>query len=226
MRPDQPLTNMHILHRPEGGICADSIGRGPTEYARQIARYIRDPSKVRANTMNEWGRAPSLAKCAALINAAGQDREAFRAESERLGESDRDAVDWRPAPTSLALDMQRVSDENAANVILLPQNDDLQLIGKPSFRFIDELVESIAKAMRVTLADITGPSRFGPQMRARQVVCWVLHKRGQSYSQIGRRLNRDHTSIMNAVDRFESHATDRMRLIAEHFAGIFDEVAA
>lgn len=226
MRPDLPLANLQILHRPESGICDDSITQGPLAYASQLARYMRDPSKVRANTLNEWGRAPSLAECAELILKHGRDREAYRAESERLGQNDKDAVDWRPAPTVTALKMQRSVEAQKAKTINLPQNIGQNSNQSAAFHFIDELVEAIARAMRVSVDDITGASRFKPEMQARQVVCWVLHKRGQSYSQIGRRLNRDHTSAMNAVDRFETHATDRMRLVAEYFAGVTDEVAA
>lgn len=218
-----PVTNVQILHSPEAGICIDRLNRGPHHYARQLARYMRDPSKVRANTVNEWGRAPTLAECADMIAAAHAERQRYRDETERLGESDKDAVDFQPAPTPDALDMQRLAEVRAANVITLPDVDPTLPAHSRKRHFLDETVEAIAVAMKVTVADIVGPSKLKTIVQVRQVVCWTLHKRGQSYSQIGRRINRDHTSVMHAVARFETHATDRMRLVAEHFAEIFDE---
>lgn len=219
MRPDLPLTNVMILHRPEAGICIDRLHRGPRNYASQLARYIRDASKVRALTMNEWGRAPSLEECRELIADAHAQRAAYRAESERLGECDRDEAHFRPAPTSTALDMQRSVESAEANRIELPDlsADDVPTDVRPFF--IDDAVEAIARAMKVTVADIMGPDRAKVFMQARQVAYWVLHQRGQSTAQIGRRLNRDHSSVINSLRRYETHATPRMRLVAEWFAG-------
>ena len=38
--------------------------RTPTEHARYLATYIKDPSTIRVNTLHAFGRAPSLDECA------------------------------------------------------------------------------------------------------------------------------------------------------------------
>jgi hypothetical protein len=215
-----PLTNVQILHAPEAGICAAQLGIGPRNYARQLARYMRDPSKVRANTMNEWGRAPTLRECAEMIAAARAERQRYRDETERLGENDKDAIDFAPSATDHAKRAHKLATKIAAEKVVLPElepaNDD-ELRAPPVL--IGELIEAIAKAFKVTAEDILGPCRAGVIKSARIVVCKVLHLRGQSYPQIGRRINRDHSSVINAVHRFDTHATDKMRAVASFFAG-------
>lgn len=216
-----------LLHNPQSGISIERLNKGPRTYASQLARYIRNASKVRALTMSEWGRAPSLEECAALIAEAAAERERYRRESERLDPQDIDALDFVPSATEHAKRAQRAAMKIAAQVVELPTepspaNDD-HIPARPFL--LNEIVEAIARTMKVTTADILGPCRSGQVIRARQVVCWVLSKRGQSYPQIGRRINRDHSTVISAVRRFETHATDRMRLVAEHFAGV-NEVEA
>lgn len=49
--------------------------------------------------------------------------------------------------------------------------------------------------------DITGPDRSNMFIPARFAVCKALRNRGWSFGKIGRLLNRDHTTIINAVER-------------------------
>lgn len=56
--------------------------RTPLEYAANIARYIGDPSTIRARTLDFFGRAPSVDQCANLRQAALDRVEQFRRECE------------------------------------------------------------------------------------------------------------------------------------------------
>lgn len=216
-----------LLHNPQSGINPAQLGIGPRNYARQLARYIRDPSTIRARTMNEWGRAPSISECREMIVDATAQRERYRSESDRLAPKDIDAIDFVPGATEHALRVHRQALKIKAEEVRLPEPEPANDDAKPRRPLLlNEIVSAIARAMKVSLDDLLGKSRDKQVAQARQVVCWVLFKRGQSYPQIGRRIGRDHSTVISAVRRFETHATDRMRLVAEFFAGVEEEVAA
>lgn len=209
-----------LLHNSQSGINPAQLGIGPRNYARQLARYIRDPSTIRARTLGEWGRAPSISECREMIVEATAQRERYREESDRLSPKDIDAVDFVTGATQHALRVHRAAMRRAENAVELPQaepaNDDVL---PPRPLLVGEMIEAVCKAMKVSNVALFSASRDRWIMRARQVISWVLFKRGMSYPDIGRRLKRDHSSIINAVRRFETHADDEMRLVAEHFVG-------
>jgi|GEM_PF-6302440 len=55
----------------------------PFAYAARLARYISDPSTIRARTLDQWGHAPSKEQCASLRAEAIKDRQEYREEAER-----------------------------------------------------------------------------------------------------------------------------------------------
>lgn len=220
-----------LLHNPHSGINPAQLGIGPHNYARQLARYMRDPSKVRAGTMYQWGRAPTIEQCRELINEAQGERQRYREESDRLAPKDIDALDYRPLPTRHAKEVQERIDRKRNQDIAVveqaveaePANDDPE---PQRSHFLTETVYQVCRAMGVVVADVVGNSRVKAVVRARHVVFYVLHKRGQSLTQIGRRLGCDHTSVMYALRIWDVKATDNMRKVAAFFVSDADEVAA
>lgn len=70
------------------------------------------------------------------------------------------------------------------------------------------VVRLIAATSRMTglpREHITGPGRQRDLHRARAAICHVARKRGRSFNQISRPLNRDHTTIMSACDAARSY---------------------
>lgn len=79
------------------------------------------------------------------------------------------------------------------------------------------VADIVAAASRITMipqCEITGPQRKIHIVRVRHAVSLVAYKLGHSYSAIGRTLNRDHTTVINAVEQAEelakSHAAFRI----------------
>lgn len=66
------------------------------------------------------------------------------------------------------------------------------------------LIKSVAERNGVSIEAITGPGAYQSIVRVRDEVCWVLRRSGFSYPEIGIAVNRDHTSVMAAVRRFEA----------------------
>jgi chromosomal replication initiation ATPase DnaA len=62
-------------------------------------------------------------------------------------------------------------------------------------------IEAIAKAHRFTLEDILGPRKFKPLVAVRRKCIVVLRQKGHTTTEIGRIMNRDHTTIVHALQK-------------------------
>ena len=62
-------------------------------------------------------------------------------------------------------------------------------------------IEAIAKKHRFTLEDILGKSRFGPLVKVRRKCVVMLREKGYSTTDIGRIMNRDHSTICNSLNK-------------------------
>lgn len=218
--------SVRILHASNGGIDMDQIDKGPVNYAGQLARYIRDPSTIRARTMNEWGWSPSIEQIKELIAKRQAEREVFRAEVEGLGESDEDEADFFVRPTLNVNRRQRAENERRDNVLHFTQPVWVEPEIQPACFSSAEIINAVAKLMKVTVDDIKGTSRRHLFVRARTVVCHVLRQRELSLTAIGYFLNCDHSTVYTALRRFEQKADDRMRDIASRFLPVAGESEA
>jgi chromosomal replication initiation ATPase DnaA len=68
----------------------------------------------------------------------------------------------------------------------------------PSER-IDRIMFDVAEAHYTTVAAIRGSARDRDTVDARRSVCFVLREHGLSSTQIGAKINRDHTSVLNLL---------------------------
>jgi chromosomal replication initiation ATPase DnaA len=68
-------------------------------------------------------------------------------------------------------------------------------------RTIRFIAGQVAVLYGFTLEDILAHDKRAPRCEVRHAAYAACRKAGFSYPQIGRRLNRDHTSIMNGVQR-------------------------
>ena len=80
-----------------------------------------------------------------------------------------------------------------------------------------EIIACIAWAFGVQPTDVVGDRRKRDFVTARNTCAWVLIQRGNSSCQVGRWLNRDHSTILHAIRMYEANATDAMREIAAKY---------
>lgn len=66
---------------------------------------------------------------------------------------------------------------------------------------VEAIVEATAELLDVPAAEILGRRRPAPLVRARFVVYWLGWFEGISYSELGRILDRDHSTILSGVQR-------------------------
>lgn len=215
------IASVTALLHSGSGIDAKKLGKGPASYVSQLARYIRDPSTIRARCMNEWGRAPSINEIRVLMANEERKRSTYRREWEKLGEDEADENDFCVRPTPFAVSEQLAAVHRAANTLPF---DAQAIIAAPSsndgMAFLNSatIIAKVARIMKVTPDDIAGPSRKARIVSARKVVTYILRQRGWSFPKIATRLNRsDHTSAVHYFKSFEAKADERMRWIAAQF---------
>lgn len=68
---------------------------------------------------------------------------------------------------------------------------------------VNDVIDKASELFCVHRRDIAGPYRYGFLMPARFALCKALRERGLSYPHIGRIMNRDHSTIIHAVERAE-----------------------
>lgn len=72
--------------------------------------------------------------------------------------------------------------------------------------FKSEVIAEVAQAFKVPVYDMTGPARNRSVVNARAVVAKALRVRGMSTPQIGKTLNRDHSTIVYLLQTFAKRA--------------------
>jgi chromosomal replication initiation ATPase DnaA len=66
---------------------------------------------------------------------------------------------------------------------------------------VRDIAIQVAKKSGVPVPSIYGKSMAKPTVAARHLVMYLAHMAGLSYPTIGRAMNRDHTTVMDAVRR-------------------------
>lgn len=85
----------------------------------------------------------------------------------------------------------------AVTVIERSREEDL---AEPKRMPAREFVAEFARKRGLTYNEIVGPGRAKPVVLVRHEICYILRsQRALTYPQIGRLLNRDHTSALHAV---------------------------
>jgi chromosomal replication initiation ATPase DnaA len=62
-------------------------------------------------------------------------------------------------------------------------------------------IEAIAKEHRFTLQDIIGKRKFQPLVKVRRKCVVMLRAKGYSTTEIGRIMNRDHSTIVTSLQK-------------------------
>lgn len=200
-----------------GGLRPLPEAAGPEAYAARLARYIREPSTIRARTINEYGRAPSIERIQELVANARAKSAAIRMAALRdVPDEGEDAQLWAtPGLSRLAKERREASIRAAAQLALarLDQAEGAGDVPRREMASLRDIITMAAHAFGLTHADIVGRSRKPEIVAIRHMVAWILIKRGRlSSGQVGRALGgRDHSSILHSRDKFEQRATPEHR---------------
>lgn len=75
----------------------------------------------------------------------------------------------------------------------------------PNTRNARPIIEPILKRLGVTWTEIIDDRRWRPLVLARREVCVALRDAGWSYEAIGRYINRDHSTVIYAIETWKEH---------------------
>jgi chromosomal replication initiator protein len=198
---------------------------GPTAYAARLARYIRDASTIRARTMNEYGRAPSIEQIRDMIaDARDKVAQVRLAAAQNAPDENEDAQLWAtPGLIRIAAERSAMAERTAA-LRALAKLDEAAGDGTPEHPARDmvasrDIITMTATAFGLTYAEVTGRSKARHIVAIRHMAAWILTKRGRLSSvQVGKALNRDHSSVIHGRDQFEKRATPEQRDFALRLA--------
>jgi chromosomal replication initiation ATPase DnaA len=100
----------------------------------------------------------------------------------------------------------------------------LQVIGikKGERKMKVDALEWVCDELDVDRDVITGKSKFGSIVAKRWIIACFLYKLGYNYSHIGRKIWRDHSTVMHALD----NATESMWDTAYHLLVKYDDFIA
>lgn len=233
-----PTVHFDLREKVQGGLKPLPETAGPHVYAARLARYIHDASTIRARTINEYGHAPSIDQIRAMMAKARDARALVREIAARdTPDESEDPAFWNtPGLIRLAAERRALAEQHAARRALAMMTETgpassrsdaspNQASGQGSAQALvqprelvsaREVITMTARAFDLTYADLTGQSRERRIVAVRHMAAWILVRRGRlSLSQIGRAMGgRDHSTVINAVQRFEETATPDRRAVA------------
>jgi hypothetical protein len=194
--------DLETLHRPEGGTPDLHHGATAVTYAKHLARYVTCASTIRAYVRSNYGVTLPIDRIEGFRAKHQEVRERYSAASAQLEFVPQDALPFR------------VSTPKKEPAPYVPS---VVRIGAPALA--GEILAGIAREFGLTASDLIGKERTKVVCEARHTAAYVLVRRGNSLSWTGRKLERDHSSIMHSVRTFEASATAKMRAVAAGFLG-------
>src|SRR5690606_36987330 len=85
------------------------------------------------------------------------------------------------------------------------------------------MLKDVADVFGVKTKDILGESRFKMPKTARFTVAFILRNWGWSLKDIGKFLNRDHTTIINSLDKIEMLLGNSRKPYVDAIRGVVDK---
>lgn len=180
----------------------------PTSYARQLATYISDPSKIHSLTHWYWGKAPSLAECRRMREKAAARNKPKEYREQRFECGHPRALDnilHRLGRDFCRQCREKSKADAAKREKPQPVASVIQPVAVPDEVY--DIPAAVAKAFSLTLDDITGAGRKRHLVNARMVAARLLRDRGLSLNAIKRCLGMHcHSSVANLLDIFPDRA--------------------
>ncbi len=89
--------------------------------------------------------------------------------------------------------------------------------GRTDDETAERIIAEVAKAFRLSVAEVRNDRRMAYLIPARQTCAFILLGLGNSARQVGRWLDRDHATISHSAEQFEAKATPEMWALAKAF---------
>lgn len=178
----------------------------PAAYAKRLAGYIASPTKIESLTKLEFGRAPPLHEIAQM--RVRVEQEAKQPYCQAISDAKRDGAMDQDYRVKGLVKTPRVRDYIVLGppqpVVLQPEPPaDNPFIGRVSLT--KRLAKSVAIDFDIPVEPLLARSRLRRVVDARAVLINLLARRGYGMAEIGRRLGKDHSTIIHAVNNFSTY---------------------
>ena len=181
----------------------------PVAFARHLASYIKDPSKIEALTLREFTRCPPRADIQQMIRAHNvvkppiwENKTIARDGDENDGEdfSVRGLVTIKkPKDLHKPLPIKEVREAVLSAVATaVADKGGHYLTG-------EVLLDLVARDFCLMRQEVQGAARSAVNTEARAVVARILREQGWSYLQIGKLLCKDHSSISYLIGKWDAY---------------------
>lgn len=70
----------------------------------------------------------------------------------------------------------------------------------PPRRDLHNILYNVANALNLRQLDLTGKSRFGHIVRARQIFCYIAREQKFTFDEIAKTINRDHATAIHSCE--------------------------
>lgn len=177
-----------------------------TQYARQLAKYIKDPSTILARVRDYYDtRIPTLETVKRFQREANPKPRVSVPKGKEYRERESDGEDF--AVKGL-VKPPKVRKARRSAVQFMPRKDPWPSWYKPpaprSIQYMlpqQALLASVARYHDVSVDDIMGGDRHAAFVDARRIIAAVLMARGWSYPRVGKFIGRrDHSTIINLCE--------------------------
>lgn len=203
--PLSPVTPGASLHEwfSKSGYQPLTYETGYREYAKRLSHYISDPSTVRARTIEQYGKAPTIdeivemrAKWVGKVARRGEGGYKYGRHKDPKYLTAPAVVEPEPEPEVVAALALAEPEPEPEPVIVeeVPYG--------PMLTSAD-VIDACARITGCTYGEIIGTMRFKPIVEARMLCCAIMRARGGSYPNVARRIGgRDHSTVIHAVRTF------------------------
>ena len=178
-----------------------------TQYARQLAKYIKDPSTILARVRDYYDTdVPTLKQIKRILRQANPKPRVADPKGKEYRERESDGEDFVVKGLVKLTDLQKAEPALVGSApVKAPwpvwyRTQIKMRAGTP----ISSLLASVCEFHALTREQVLGPDRHMVFVDARRIIATVLKARGWSYPSIGRMLGgRDHTTIINLCRKME-----------------------
>jgi chromosomal replication initiation ATPase DnaA len=101
----------------------------------------------------------------------------------------------------IELQNQLISMRRNINMIL----GSMKLMSPSKREELNEIMSFVSLIFELTTDQIKGPARFPKNIAARRTFSYIAHQKGFKLVDIGKQLNRHHSSIINYLQNFEMY---------------------
>ena len=177
--------------------------QSPTHQADYLARYIKNPSTIRAHCINSWGRAPSDQEIARLLAKHQKRVRDIGEPTESDGLMPRLGT-LPPAKLQVKPFGPPITKEEIRAEVKTVEIERMKPVGKV-------ILAAVAESCEISIDELTGKGRSRcfvvPRFLAARLLFDVKRRDGVrrfSYPQIGAFLGgRDHTTVIHAIRQFD-----------------------